>query len=917
MSGRSLLDGICRAIVGHPFIVLLGLGLVTLLAILQIVDVGNRRLRLQLDSSLNRLMPDDDDDRRFYEKIRQRFGSDDTLIVAFAADPLFTYENMRRVVRITDRIEALDGISRVVSLATALNIRGKDGDLRIEPFLAELSDDPVTLDAIRAEALENPVYQGNLVSRDGRATAIVIHVGNMTERQFQASGLEEAIVGITEEERGDAEVWITGTPAIKSATARTLLMDLAKVIPTAFCLTLVVAYLSFRSLRGVVIPMLSITMGILWTLAIMVLVDRPLNLVTTIIPALLLTIGFAESMHVVAHYHDHLREDARQGGPRPDVVYRTLRHVFIPVVVCGVTTVIGFASLTISPLSAIQEFGWFSVLGTTFIVLSSLLVGPALLELLGPPTRVREEREGTPLDRFSERVARFSVAHRRWMYLLFGAATVLAVAGMFQIRVSTDLITNFGPETPVRQAFEAVNDRLDGANSLFIVLESEQTDAFKEPENLRQVERLQAWLEQQEGVGSTTSVADYLKLVNRGFNDNDPAFLAIPQSKRMVSQLLTFAANDEIESLVDPSFKSTTILVRANVFDTGSVSQLVRTIEEHLTTLPESIRPTVTGNSVLISRTVDDLARGQAESLATGFLLIYGTLSLMFMSFRVGLLALVPNVFPVAAYFGLMGISGTTLNATTGLVACIVLGIAVDDTTHFMHRFNLEAKRLRSESAGAIETLRVLGRPVTLTTVALCLGFLVLAISNLRNQVQFGVLASATLAIGWFCEMLLTPAICSSTRVVTLWDVLALDLGEEPQKQVPLFRGLRGGQARVAALMMSLVSFPKGKRVLSEGEPGDDMYVVLDGELAASVETDEGRKRLTVMRRGDSVGEVALFHGVRTADVDAITDVRAVRLSRQDLARLRRRYPRISARVFWNLSQILASRVANTIERMR
>jgi predicted RND superfamily exporter protein len=913
-----LLDRIFRVIVGRPWFVLAGLAALTLLAIVELVDVRTGQLRLAVDPSLDRLMPDDDADRRFYDTLRQRFGSDETIIVALVDDPLFTAENMRRLKRMTDRIGALDGVVRVVSLATALDIRSVDGDLRIEPFLAEVPDDPAALEAVKRAALANPVYAGNLVSSRGDATALVVHVANMTEREFVSRGLEATITQIAEEERGTAQVWLTGTPVVKAATARTLLGDLALIIPAAFGLTLLVAFLSFRSVRGVVIPLVSVSLGVLWTLALMVAFDRPLNLVTTIIPPLLLTVGYAYSMHFVAEYYALAKEPEPHGGEAGgDLVYRALRHVAVPIFVCGVTTVVGFASLMISPLSAIQEFGAFSVVGTFLTVMSSLVLPPAILALLRTPKRVREEASGTLLDRFSERIARFDVRHRRPIFFLYGALIVLCLFGMTRIEVSTNLITDFGEDTPVRRHFEAVNEHLEGANPLYVVVESEATDAFKDPANLRELRALQDWLEQQPEIGSTTSIADYVALVNRGFNDNDPAFLTIPDSKRLVSQLLTFAANDEMAAFIDTRHQAATVLVRSRTMDSGRLARLVRGIEERLSALPQGLRGTVTGNTVLIARTIDNLAVGQAQSLLTGFVLIYGVLALLFMSLRIGLLALIPNAFPVAAYFGLMGFAGVTLNAVTGLVACIVLGIAVDDTIHYMHRFNAEAKRLGNEERGTIAAMRALGRPVTLTAVALCLGFLVLSLSHLRSQAQFGWLAAATLAIGWACEMTLTPAICSATRIVTLWDVLALDLGEEPRRQVPLFRGLRAGQARIAALMMTLCSFPKGARVMSEGEQGRDMYVVLDGEMVASVATDEGRRELAVMGRGDSVGEVALFHGVRTADVDTRNDVRAVRLSRHDLVRLRRRYPRIGAKIFWNLSEILASRVANTTKKMR
>jgi hypothetical protein len=203
------------------------------------------------------------------------------------------------------------------------------------------------------------------------------------------------------------------------------------------------------------------------------------------------------------------------------------------------------------------------------------------------------------------------------------------------------------------------------------------------------------------------------------------------------------------------------------------------------------------------------------------------------------------------------------------------------------------------------------------TTVAISIGFLALTLSELRNLVHFGALASATLAIAWLLDVTLTPALCSRLRIVTLWDVLSLDLGRDPHLSIPLFRGLSATKARIVALLASIRSYPAGQRIVRVGEAGDEMYVVIDGELEASVERYDGRVTLARLGRGDLVGEVALFEGKRTADVDTLSDVRLLRLSRASLERLGRRYPRIALIVSRNLSDVLARRLAKQTPRIR
>jgi hypothetical protein len=320
---------------------------------------------------------------------------------------------------------------------------------------------------------------------------------------------------------------------------------------------------------------------------------------------------------------------------------------------------------------------------------------------------------------------------------------------------------------------------------------------------------------------------------------------------------------------------------------------------------------------VLLNRTVDDIASGQLQSLGTALLTIYLTLSALLLSFRVGLVALFPNLLPIAIYYGTLGLSGVPLGLSTSLIGSIALGIAVDDTVHYFARFNVAARRRGHEERATAETLRAVLRPVTFTTVGLCLGFLVLTLSDLRSQVQFGLLAAFTLAVAWALELTLSPALCSGVRLVTLWDLLALDLGRSPERSIPLFDGLRPRQARIFALMSKIVELPAGKRLFSEGEKGNEMFVVVDGELVASVERDGRRIEYGRMRRGDVVGEIALFSEGRTADVDVVTDARLLRFGQADLERLGRRYPRIAARVYRNLNRVLAQRVVTTARALR
>ena len=910
------MDAILRFITRRAGWVLIAIAALTVFAASRIVDLRTGVPTLYLDPSINSLLPANDESRRFYQYVQRLFGGDDTLVLAIV-DPkgVFHEERLRAIKRMTERIEEVDGVHHAVSLANALNIRSSDDELRIEPFLPEhIPRDPAALRRILEEALDNPVYAGNLVSRDGTATAVVVHLRDIPEREFLDFAIDRRVRRIAEEEGGDATIWMTGSASIKAESSRTLLADLAQTAPIIVAIMGVVALVSFRSLRGVVVSLATIVIALVWTLAVIAVTVGKLNVVTVLVPPLILVVGFAYAVHVVSAYYASLREQREEanGGD----VLAALRHVALPVLLTGATTAAGFLSLSVSPLGAIKQFALASTVGVISATVVAVTFAPALLQVLPAPRRLRTGSSGARLDRLFEALARFDHRHRGAIFAAAALVGVISLLGMTRIQVSTDFVSNFEPDSPVRRNFDAVNESLEGATVFYVVLRADYANAFTEPVNLLEVQKLQTWLEAQDEIGGTTSLVDYLMLINRGFHDDDPEFLRIPKSQRLSSQLLLVGANDEIWSFTDSRYQTVNVHVRSKASESGELAALVDRIEEHLEALPARIEATVTGYTVLLTRTIDDIAFGQALSLSMAFLVIYAILSLLFTSPRVGLIALLPNLLPVVVYFGVLGLTGVTLNATTGLVACLVLGIAVDDTIHYLARFNVEAKRWADEAKGVVEALRTVGRPITYTTVALCLGFLVLTTASLRNLVEFGALASFTLFVAWLMDVTFTPALAARMGIVTLWEVLTLDLGEDPHKSIPLFHGLSKTQARIVVLMTSLRSYPKGHRLFHLGEKGNDMFVVIDGRLVASVPGEKGSIRLTEHRRGDVVGEVGVFQGKRSADVVALTELTLVRLTSENLERIKRRHPRIGAQLYQNLSRILADRLTALTTRV-
>ncbi|MEE8559051.1 MAG: MMPL family transporter, partial [Myxococcota bacterium] len=892
---------------------------ITAFAVTGIYDFEEGRPRVYFDPSTNLLLPQNDEGKKFYDHIRRVFGNDETILIAVHADDLFTREHLETVKRLTHRIGLVDGIRYVTSLTNVQNLRGTAEGLEIAPLVQTVPETPEGLARLRKEALENPLFAGSLVSRDGTTAALLVYPLDFSDREFFDRGIDDAIVAIVEEERGTADVWITGTPHLKVAQTRATLHLLASRLPITVLVLGLVLLFSFRSVRGVLLPLVTVMLALTWTMGLLGWSGRPLNQVTALVPFMLTILGLSYAVHVVSEYFDEV-QDAPGESPRT-LMLEALQKVWLPVLLTGLTTGIGFLSVLVSPIGAIREFGLLSLFGIIAAVVASLTVTPALLTVFSRTGRARESIDVAKPDRFarfSERVAEFVLQNRRAVFISAAVVFAVSVLGATRLHVASDGVRNFPENYPARRDFEKINIHLDGATSFNVIVDAGHPGAFKDPENLRELERLQEWLESQPDIGGTTSFVEYIKVMNRAFHEDDPAHLVIPESRRFVAELLFFGSSDDLETYIDSRYQMANVVVRTPYVDAADLRGLAARIDERVLDLPEHFKgSTVTGNPIVVQRMLDQLIAGQVQSVGGSLVVIFLILWGLFLQAGTGFKALIPNILPVAAYYGMLGFMGIPLSPSTAVIAPMVLGVAIDDTIHYFTRFNADAKRLADERRATVRALRTVGRPVTYTTISICLGFLVIATGDLQTFVSVGTMGAFALGFAWVIDFTLTPALCSGLRVVTLWDTLSLDLGERPQDSIPVLHGLSTAGCRILAQMANVRDVPAREMLMRSGDEGDDMYMIIDGKVEISIETPSGRDVLATSSRGDMVGDVGFYTRRRTADVEVIEDTRLLRLTPRTLDRLRKRYPKIASVLFHNLNEILAGRVAASTDRLR
>ncbi|MCK6557252.1 MMPL family transporter [Candidatus Binatia bacterium] len=887
---------------------------VTLVVMLVLTAVfGAFAARIRVDSSIENLLPSDDPARLYYDQVKTVFGDEEIAVIGVFAENVFTPSTLARIDALSKRLAQIDGVREVISPTTVEGVELNDGELTVGRVMREVPQSPEAAADFRRRLLANPLYVKNVVAADGRAAGISVGFEPMSDEEYLRRGIDAAIRALVAEMGGPEEWAVTGIPTIKENGARLMERDVMVFTPLAMLLVIAVLVLAFRTWRGVVVPLSTIVVGVIWTDGLMVMRGDAIDMGTLVLNPLLMVVGIASGIHLISQYY----LEVQPGRTNRQVVEAAVAHVRAPIVVAAATTLIGFGTLVFTPIRAVQQFGKYSVFGIAVIVLTAFTVVPAMLSLLRLPTRIPTfKADGSGwLPPVLRGIAAFAVRHRRGVLVWGAAAIALCIWGIGRVRVETDYLEFFDPAGPIRTANARVGEGLAGTQPIYIVVDGEGAASVTRIDTLRAMRDLQEFVDRQAGVDKTMSLLDYLALLRGVLQAEAPP--GIPETQSEVDQLMLLVDPATVAAVVNRDASRANIIVRTQLSGSTEVGAFVDAVQRFADQrFPGSVRVRPTGTVVLLSQSADALAWGQVTGLWQELAVLLALLSFMFLSLRVGLLALIPNVFPTVVLFGIMGWSGISLNISTSMIAAIAIGIAIDDTIHLLSAFNGELRRTGDQAQAVLNAMGSVGQAAFFIALALSAGFFVVCLSNFQPVRHFGLLSGVTMGIALLVEFFLTPALVTTTRIITLWDLLFLKLGREPQKEIPLFAGLRPFQAKVVVLMGRLESAARGESIARRGELRAELYVLLSGQAEVCREGAD-RRVLRTLARGDVVGEMGLVRErPRSADVVVVADAEYLVLDKRFLYRLRRQYPRIASTVFLNLTRILSDRLETTTDAL-
>ena len=876
--------------------------------------------KLEVDTGLDSLIPASDPSRLIYQQVMGEFGSDNKTIIYIKDDDLWTPEKLLILEGLHRKVERIKNVTRVDSLFNLHTIHGKDGKIESMPVLSEA---PATVEealAAKKRALANPLFIGNFFSDNGNVLAMIVSVINLEEDQDFSHKIHQQLEALLSENRGDFEKIIQVGPPRINAELKSRLFDDFKLLGPLSAVVLFISILFFmRSVLSAVIPVVTSVLTIIWTFGMLGWVGMPLNILSAMLPSLIIVIGSTEDTHMMAAYFRGLQNNV--GNSRDKAIHYMARHIGVPLVLTVATTALGFSSNMFSNIGLIQHFAFASTFAMLANGVVTILVVPLLLSVYGPERNISviDDKESDRLPDRILKVFRYSQDNYPVSVLLFTAVMcVFFIYHASKLYVTNDPLSYIPSDSALIKDTKRIHDDLAGIKIFFIRLDTNKINAFQRPVNINKLVEIQRFMDKQGVFDQSISLADHLAFANREFR-GEYAEMALPETRQLVAQYLMFFHRSDLDSYVSHDYSRANIVVRHNINDSHTLNAYIDELQEVVRDIAGSeIKTNIVSENLMVNQAAESLMVAQVKALTLLLVLIFIIMSVMFTSLRGGAIAMIPAIIPITMMFGVMGYLNIPLNPGTAMVAVIGIGIAIDGTIHLLARYN-ELCRHTSDYIGAVNTaVKEEAKPLIISSIALSIGFGILLLSNFTVVAQFGALAAVTMLFSIYANLLITPIIMTRVRLVGLYQIIGMTIDKKVLEESPLFKNMTNYQRRKAVLISELGEFEEGDLLVEQGTIGRDMYMILSGEAEVIRHDGNESRTLATLLPGTIFGEIGYIRETeRTADVKALTKISVLRFDYERMQKDLKFFPNIVAKLNFNISYILGERLADMVSQSK
>ena len=733
-----------------------------------------------------------------YQEFRDLFGRDDKIVILINSEDIFSKHFLARLKEFHNDLEnTLPMISEVDSLINAKYIEGHEGTLQVNNFMDELPQTVEQAEYLRQRALEYPLYRDTYLSQNGDAIIMVIKtqaVSALTEdgkrirnhgRGFlkgeeldaekplkSISQVENiAVLGIIETvikqyNTENFSIVFSGTPAYQYHVEPKIRKSLIYLSIMVLTLTFFFMAVLFGRVSGIFLPQFVVIMSLGATMGLMALAGVPFTLTSSMLPSIILSVGLTAPIHFMVVF---FKFQKRVGRLR--AIIRTLNHSGLPIIMTSLTTIIGLLSFSFTEIAPVAHLGVFSAIGIGLCLLLTLVFLPCMLALLKVlPGREREKLYETSIyNRMLIWMGRTGIRHAHDIYILSFIMFIIILPGFFKFNFSHNMLHYFDEEERFFKETRLIEDETSGFRALEVVIDTGKENGILEYSFLNNLEQLKDYAFEQNNIsgrpftGKIISILDVIKETNQAWHNDDPAYYTVPEDNYLIERQLTEfrqTGREYLEKFTDPDFSLVRFTAMMYWKDAAMDADFVKQLKEYAIGLfDKNSRVVVTGAVSIGSRVIDSMMSNLATGYFTAFFIITLFMIIAVGDLKLGLVAMIPNLYPIYAGLGLMGLMGIPLNTYNLIGGSIVIGVAVDDTIHFFHNFRNYYEETGDVETAVVETLRSAGRALITTTLILVSCFWLRLFSSLKVISDFGLIVGFSLLVAFLADVILAPAL--------------------------------------------------------------------------------------------------------------------------------------------------------------
>jgi hydrophobe/amphiphile efflux-3 (HAE3) family protein len=777
---NSIFEAISINVIKRRWIYLSVVIIITLLAMYSASHI-------HMDNSIEGFFMEDDEHFKYYNRFKDDFGNDRFIYIVY--DNPFTSQNIYLINELGRELEEgltenrgvgkLPYMKKLIMLPNVEFVEGKEGELFISDLLKDWNGSQEALDIIKEKVLAKEVYRDILVSRDGTKGALSVELNTIKYERNSDDLIYQTVMRIIENEKyKKLNLHVVGGPILNASYNAICLTEVRRNIFIATVLVLFFLWYLFRNIVFVLCSLVTVYLAIIWVSGLMPLFGIRFTLMMTVLPPLLLVVGVGASVHVITEFWLVFQS----GLDRKNAIFESFRLVGFPCFLAAVTTAAGLGSMMVSRLSVIREFAMMSGIGIMVSFVAVLVFLPILLSFGGPKKEESLQPKRGYISGLLRMIGRFNERNSGLILFITAGIIVLCIWGITKVRVDALWLDAFGDSVKTKQDYYYVDKTMGGTGSFDLVFNTGKENGAKEPSVLNAVENIQRYAEDSNIVIKTLSVVDLIKEINRSIHDEDSKYFTIPDTRMGIAQLLLLyegSGGEELEDAVDFNYRK----LRLNIRTKTVKSSIWKDFGDEIHTYAKNIMSglanvNITGYSYLNAIINLYIIRTQIEGFLLAFCIITIMFIFVFRSIKQGLILMIPNLFPILLTLGIMGHANIELDYITLLIACVAIGIAVDDTIHFVTRYRLEFERLGDYKKAMHCALKSTGRAMYITSIVLIFGFIVNVFSVMGSMVDFAILSSFTVFMALIADYFIAPAMIMKLRLFGPERLPPLPLGE-------------------------------------------------------------------------------------------------------------------------------------------